>query len=177
LIAEDLDRNLQKAASQAQDTNFPSAFAAGGQASANLLVNQLILTLELNLAFPLKLVLSPAFAKQTAHDGTGGNTNVLSDMKAPLGGLHRFYLGAGGTGLADFVRDTNPGLADRLESQFETTTRAWGALDQPLETMALTQRAALENVDEQTRKLEVLLRVDLVSTLGVTIMFNSYDGD
>jgi predicted lipoprotein len=177
LIAEDLDRNMQKAALQAQNTNFPNTFAAGGQASANLLVNQMILSLELNLAFPLKMDLSPAFAKQTVGGRTTNDTDALSDVKAALGGLHRFYLGEGGTGLGEFVRTINPGLGDRLESQFQATTRAWAALDQPLETMAVTQRAQLENADKETRKLEMLLRVDLVSTMGVTIMFNSYDGD
>jgi predicted lipoprotein len=177
LIAKDLDRNMQKTALKVQDTNFPNAFAAGGQASANLLVNQLILSLELNLAFPLKIVLSPAFAKQNTGGRAVSNMEALSDMKTTVRGLHRFYVGEDGTGLGDFVREINPGLADRLELQFQATSQAWAALNQPLEMMILSQRATLEKADEQTRKLEMLLRVDLVSTMGVTIMFNSYDGD
>jgi predicted lipoprotein len=168
---------MEAAAFQAQNTNFPDTFAAGGQNSVNLLVNQLIATLEINLSLPLNFLLSPAFANRAVHGQVHSSTDALMGMKATLDGLHRFYLGEVGPGLDDYVRNVNPGLSRRLEAQFQATISAWAALDQPLETMAVTEPARLKAAWEQTHKLETLLRVDLVSTMGVTIMFNSYDGD
>ena len=80
-----------------------------------------------------------------------GHSQVL--LSAAVDGLHRIL----GGGLNDYTRHLNPSLADRLDRQFAST------LESP----------SVENCSS----LNVLLKVDLPSTLGVTLTFISTDGD
>jgi len=47
----------------------------------------------------------------------------------------------------------------------------------PLEEAAVKDRAAIEAAYEKARALEITLKVDVVSALGVTLTFSSNDGD
>jgi len=178
-ITENLAKQLQAAARQAQAPDFPSRFASGGQASINLLVNELTVTLESGLTIPLQDSLKLSQAKNMP--GKSGNITMgysIPEMKALLQGLIRFYhAGEGRTGLNDYMLHVNPGLNNRLEAQFNTTSAALSAINKPLDTMVATQRPVVQTAFEETHRLELLLKVDLTSALGVTIMFNAYDGD
>ena len=182
-VTRNLDQQLQAAARQARDEKFPDDFASKGQTSVNLLVNELTVALETDLTLPLQdYVRIPNWQQRVARDQaneTEGDSSgtTFSEMKMSLAGLRRFYSGGGGTGLKDYLQQFNPGLADRLELQFQATAAALDALDHSTQSKMLAQRPALQNTLEQTHKLEILLKVDLTSALGVTIMFNAYDGD
>jgi uncharacterized protein len=189
-IASDLDKQLQQASKKAQDPNFPAKFAAGGQDSINLLVNQLSVTLESDLTLPLEKSLVSRQKKELSNDSTNSPPRTLSNqeegalsgttisgMKATLEGLDRFYHGTTGTGLNIYLQRVNPSLDDRIEGQFKATAAAMSLLDKPLDQLDVTQQPTVKQAFDETHKLEILFKVDLVSSLGMTIMFNAYDGD
>ncbi len=170
-VTRDLSQHFQAVAQKAQAPGFVAGFAAGGQDSVNMLVNQIIAATETSLIMPLRLATSPLFTKRA-----GLTAEKLENMKALLGGLHRYYRGSG-AGLDEYLRRINPGLNDRVEAQFKSATAALAVLDKPMETMDAQHRPQAEKALDEIHKLELLLKVDVVSAMGVTIMFHGYDGD
>ena len=75
------------------------------------------------------------------------------------------------------MNQLNPSLARRIEAQFTVTLSALDALAAPLEDAVVKDRAALQSAYDKARALEILFKVDLASTLGVTITFGTNDGD
>jgi predicted lipoprotein len=94
-----------------------------------------------------------------------------------LEGAKSIYLGEGGLGLREAVKAVNPGLASRVTKQFEAAESATRAIGIPLEQAVAERNAVLETAYQQTRALEILIKVDVVSALGVTLTFSSNDGD
>src|SRR6185503_1797277 len=94
-----------------------------------------------------------------------------------LQGTQKLYRGAGGAGLEGYLKGLNAPLAERLRGQFEAAIASVQAIGAPLEQGVTNNRALLEKSNETTRALEVLCKTDLASALGVTITFNSGDGD
>jgi predicted lipoprotein len=178
LMANNLNNHLKIAADTAQAEGFPEKFEAGGRDSVSLLVNQLTVTLETGLIIPLNnFTNQPASVlPQNYHNGAVSGTTIMG-MKALLDGLHDFYDGENGFGLRDYVRSVNSGLNNRLEAQFKTTAAALSALKDPQDAMTGAQQGQWKQVLREAHKLEILCKVDLTSALGVTIMFNAYDGD
>ncbi len=178
-LARDLETRLHTAAVEAREPAFVPRFVAGGADSVNLLVNEVIDGVETGLLQPLNTCLnqSPTTPpRPVTIDGVASGT-VLSGMKASLDGVHRFYLGAEGMGIDDYVRHVNPDLAARMEAQFKSAAAALIAIKAPLEETIQKDRATVEKALEEAKKLEQLCKVDLVSALGATVLFNANDGD
>ena len=154
-------------------------FIAGGQESINTLVNQLAMHLEVaaenRLGFVLRLP-EPITRQYQRVECSPSGTSQQS-VRAQISGIQRIYHGGDGAGLDDLVNQLNPALARRIEAQFAATLLAIDALAAPLEDAVLKERAALQIAYDKARVLEILFKVDLASTLGVTITFGSNDGD
>jgi uncharacterized protein len=71
----------------------------------------------------------------------------------------------------------NDPLEKRVQEQFEAALAAARAVAGPLEQAAVDRRASLQNAYDQVHALEILLKVDVASALGVTLTFSSTDGD
>lgn len=180
-LAQELER---KATLVAKDWTAPGAqaasgkFAAGGQESMNVLVNRLAAGIEDAAERHLHFVLvlpTPILLSRVERSRSGSS---LAGVQACLEGAQALFNGrGGGLGLKDAVKQVNPGLEKRLTEQFEAAIRATRDIGMPLEEAAINNRAALEKAYEEARKLEVLLKVDVVSALGVTLTFSSNDGD
>ncbi|MEW6306198.1 MAG: imelysin family protein [Verrucomicrobiota bacterium] len=178
-LARDLERRMNEAASDAQAADFPSRFAAGGQDSINLVVNQITEGIEAALVMQLRVYLDQFSAKTLTFgqiEGAASGTS-LSGMVSMVKGLQRFYRGAEGVGIDDYVRHVNPELAKSLDEQFEMTVKALVAIGQPFEQALSVNSAAIKAAFEECKTLELLCKVDVVSALGVTIMFSANDGD
>lgn len=80
-----------------------------------------------------------------------GHSDTL--LQATVDGLHLIHSG----GLNEYTRRLNPALADQVEKEFAATGKEISA--------------------ESRNSLNVLHKVDLPSTLGVTLTFISTDGD
>jgi uncharacterized protein len=181
-VARDLET---KAGQVAKDWTAPGAqgaaakFAAGGQASINLLVNQLAHAIEdvgqnhLNFVLMLPNPIShQLFRIERSRSGSS-----LEGTIAYLEGIQTMYRGAGGYGLAEVVKEINAPLAKRIDNQFGVAIAATKAIGEPLKQAAVDNRAAVQKAYDQVHALEILFKVDLASALGVTITFISNDGD
>jgi uncharacterized protein len=154
-------------------------FVRAGQQSVNLVVNQLAACLEdvseNHLHFVL--VLPNPISRQLYRVERSRSGTSLEGVLATLEGAQRLFQGGGGLGLRDAVKQVNPELEKRIADQFDATIGCVRALGAPLEQVVLKNRPALENAYEKARALEVLIKVDVVSALGVTLTFSSSDGD
>jgi predicted lipoprotein len=162
-----------------QASGASGKFAAGGQQSVNLLVNQLAACIEdaseSHLHFVL--VLPNPISRQLYRVERSRSGTSLEGVIASVEGAQRLFQGTGGLGLKDAVKQVNPALEKRIAEQFETTLGSIRALSAPLEQVVVNNRPAVENAYEKTRALEILIKVDMVSALGVTLTFGSNDGD
>jgi predicted lipoprotein len=154
-------------------------FVSGGQASVNLLMNQLCQSIEntgeKHLSFAL--VLPQPISRQLFRIERSRSGGSLQGVLGTLEGMQKFYRGGGGLGLDDAVRNLNPTLAQRTREQLDAAIAATRAIGAPIEQAAVNNRAAIQNAYDKTHALEILFKVDLASALGVTITFTSGDGD
>jgi predicted lipoprotein len=101
----------------------------------------------------------------------------LDGVLGSLDGIQQFFHRGNALGLDDALGHLNPLLVKRLHEQFQKTSGAARDVGAPLEQAAVDKRPALENAYQETRALEVLLKVDVASALGVTLTFSSNDDD
>lgn len=155
-------------------------FVSAGQDSVNLLVNQLSQKAESLGQNRLKLAsLLPSPVSHHLYRIEGSRSgSSLQGVLATLGGMQRAYEGGRGVGLRAAVDQLNPALAERVHDGFEAATAAVREVGPSLEQQVLAgNRAPLQNAYDKLHALEILLKVDVASTLGVTITFTSGDGD
>ncbi|MEO7678401.1 MAG: imelysin family protein, partial [Verrucomicrobiota bacterium] len=156
-----------------------SRFVAAGHESVNLLVNQLAMitedTAEKHLNFVLVLPLP--IERQLYRVERSRSGSSLEGVLATLAGFENIYRGSDGFGLDDAISRLNPALEKRLDEQLAGASAALQALGSPLEQAVVNNRPLLEKAYEQVRVLEILIKVDVVSALGVTLTFSSADGD
>ena len=171
LLADDWEASGDSSASQ--------KFAAGGQNSVNLLVNQMAASVEdaAERHLHFVLVLPAPISRQLYRVERSHSGSSLEGVLGCLEGTQKLFSGNGGLGLKDALKQINPALEKRLAEQFDSAIAATRAIGSPLEEAAVKNRAAIEAAYEKTRALEVLLKVDVVSALGVTLTFSSNDGD
>src|SRR5581483_9638158 len=180
VLAQDLEAKAAQLAqdwSSSGDEGAAAKFVKAGQASVNLLVNQLAHSIEdaqqnhLNFV----LVLPQPLGRQLYRvEGSASGTSLQGAI-AYLEGMQRFYRGAGGLGLADTLKQVNAPLAKRVEDAFVDAISATKTIGEPLEQAVLDKRDAIQNACNKVHALEILFKVDLASALGVTISFTSGD--
>jgi predicted lipoprotein len=181
-LARDVDFKAARLAQDwaaSGDQDPAPKFAAGGQASINLLVNQLAHSIEdveqarLNFV----LVLPKPLPHQIYRIEASPSGASLRGAIASVESIQKFYRGGGGLGLADVLKPVNAPLAKRIDEQFDATLAAIKAIGEPLDQAAVDKREAVQNACDKVKALEILFKVDLASALGVTISFISGDGD
>ena len=64
-----------------------------------------------------------------------------------------------------------------MDAQFQKTVDAIRAIDSPLERAVTTNPQLISRAWDACRALEILLKTEVASTLGVTLTFKSKDGD
>lgn len=151
--------------------------ADGGQETVNYLVNQMVGTVE---TVQQRLVQAKELAqnqrllpKEIEGWPSGTSTDILRTL---VTGTEHLYVG-GGTGLAALVVDLAPKLDPRFKSAFEGARGALQALGGPVEDAARNAPAALDEAAAAVKALELALKTELASVLGVTLTFTSTDGD
>jgi len=154
-------------------------FVAGGQESLNVLVNQLASTIESIAENRIKFVLSlpqPVSRQLDRIEGSHSGTS-LGGIVAMMEGVRTMYKGGDGSGLDDAVRQVNADLEQRLEEKLDAALAALVGLESPLERAVVEKREEVQKAYEAVRALEIAFKTELPSVLGVTITFNSGDGD
>lgn len=182
LLAHDLDAKASQLAKDwtaLGDKEASSKFAESGQESVNLMVNQMAMALEDATEHRLRfaLALRSPIAPQIGRIESGRSGSSLQSLIATLQGARELYRGGEGLGLDDALKRINPTLEKRVEEQFDATIAAIKNVNLPLEQAVITNRPPVQTALEKTRALEVLVKVDVLSALGVTLTFSSVDGD
>ena len=101
----------------------------------------------------------------------------MPDGRAMLVGAKAVFSGASGAGIDDYLGQLNAGTARRLDAQFQKAIDAVRALAVPLDQAIAARPQAVVDAHEQCRALEILLKVEGASALGVTLTFKAIDGD
>jgi predicted lipoprotein len=167
LISRELADRSAHLAKSWQEPRAASAlrFINGGQESLNTLVNQIAALSETIAVDRLEARITPPDGAK--HDE---NPRAWQLLHASVNGIHKVHLG----GLGDYTRHLNAPLADLLDRRFASSLESLAALRQPGQD---PQAQALMDAAREGFELNVLLRNDLPSTLGVTLTFISTDGD
>jgi predicted lipoprotein len=156
---------------------FAEQFAAGGQVSLNRLIGQMAGTVENVASNRLNLVLGldkNHMLRASQVEGWPSGTSQAIAL-ALLIGTQRLYEGKGRLG--DLVKPVAPAIDERIRSGFAEAVVAVEKLGAPLEQIVKVDRPALEGAVTATKALELAMKVDLASALGITITFQSGDGD
>jgi len=158
---------------------FAQRFAAGGQQSLSKLMGQMASTIETVAANRLQLVLDLSASRllkpAEVEGGAGGSSQAIALTQ--IEGTERLYTGSGGLGVGALVHAAAPAIDQRARGAFAGARAALQALGAPLERVVTTNRPALAVAAAVTKVLERSLKVDVASALGVTLTFQTGDGD
>lgn len=159
--------------------NSVGNFMAGGQDSLDKLINRLLenseRALQEGLTQQIELREFKTFQPEDARAMSSGSSHRA--VVAVIRGVKRHYDGGDGVGVDDYLRTLNPALADKMQAHFEATLKAAEAIPAAVEETVKTNRAPVQATIDACRKLEIALKTDVVSKLGVTLTFVSTDGD
>lgn len=180
MLARELAHETRRVAEAWQRTDgYASSFNAGGQDSLNLLVNDLLTAIELGAQNRLRIVVDQHRARASRPDLVEGALSATSQrgLLALLTGTRAAFAGGDGVGLDDYLAGIGPATARRVDDQFRKAIAAVEAIDGPLERAMGQQSSVVERAHAECRTLEILLKTEVASLLGVTLTFKATDGD
>ncbi len=179
-LARDLVAQLKEAQAIIDAPDFVANYVNDGQSSLNLAVNGLLDELESGVVNVLRLYVDQFANRALRYDQIEGYAGGLSVrvLEEELAGLEKLYRGAGGIGMDDYVKHVNPALAERMEQHLAKGREALKAFrDTPVDQSLVNHYAAMERAHDELRELEIQIKLDVVSSLGITLLFSSTDGD
>lgn len=98
--------------------------------------------------------------------------------QANLNAMRNCYLGAGGTGLDDYLRASDAAELDqRIQDQMNMIDLKLNAIANPLSSAVVSNSQAVQELYNECQKLIVYWKVDLPSRLGILISYQDNDGD
>jgi predicted lipoprotein len=179
-LADNVAGCARKAATVLGDgAAYSARFAQGGQQSVSRLVGQMVSTVEALLVHRLDLVLGlerSRMLKPAEVEGwPSGTSHTIALVE--LETTERLYGVEREGGLSELVRPVAPAIDDRVRERLGVALEAVRKIHAPLERTVVSDRPALSAAAEATKALELALKVDLASALGVTVTFQSGDGD
>ncbi len=111
-------------------------------------------------------------------DVEGGPSGISHQLAAAvLEVTVHIYAGEQGQGLGALVAAVAPPAHARILGAFAAAVASIQSFKEPLETVALADRSKIDALLAKCKTLEVALRSDLASALGVTLTFSSSDAD
>jgi predicted lipoprotein len=96
--------------------------------------------------------------------------------------MDNLFRGNSGVGFDDYVavlkvQSGTTTLEESIKTEFSTFKDDIDAINSPMQNTISTDPAAINTAWVQSKKLLVLLKVDLASNLGILITFSDNDGD
>jgi len=158
---------------------FAAKFGTGGQQQLNLLVNDMLGAIETGAQGRLRLVLDKQHEQAPLPELVEGALSGTSQqgLLALLEGARAMFSGGAGIGLDDYLGRLKLQTARRVDAQFQKAIDAVRAIDGPLEQVVGRRADTIKRAHDECRALEILIKVEVASTLGVTLTFKSTDGD
>jgi predicted lipoprotein len=179
LTTELVRKTADVAAAWSGPTGYAARFGAAGQDHLNLLVNDLLRAIESGAQGRLRAAIEghddPTLRKESIEGGPSGTAQP--GLIALLTAAQNVFAGGRGAGIDDYLQQIAPGTARRVDAQFQKTLAAVRAIAAPLDQATASNTESIERAEEACRALEVLLKTEAVSSLGVTLTFKSKDGD
>jgi predicted lipoprotein len=133
---------------------------------------------SLKLAKPLGTSLATARPMLVEEWRSG---RALRDLRLNLAAARALYLGDGGFGLSDLVRDVAqaPEIDTRLRRGLDQCIAAVDKIPVPLDSAVKSGRArpAVERLRKEVRALRHLVAEQLTTALDLPLGFNALDGD
>ena len=149
------------------------------QQQLDLLVNDLLEAIETGAESRLRVVLErhaePQFRSELLEGGASGTSQ--QGLLALLTAAEAVFAGRTGPGIDDYLRLLKSPAAGRMDAQFQKTIDAVQRLGGPLEQAMAAHPDAVKRAHEECRALEIMLKTEVASTLGVTLTFKARDGD
>lgn len=160
-------------------SGFAATFSAGGQQQLNLVVNDMLTAIETGAQGRLQLAIDKRAEQQARSELVEGGLSGTSQegVLALLRGARAVYSGGDGMGLDDYLTQMKSPTARRVDAQFQKAIDAVQAIEAPLEEAIGARERVVKQAHDECRALEILLKVEVASTLGVTLTFKSTDGD
>ncbi|HEV8547751.1 MAG TPA: imelysin family protein [Polyangiaceae bacterium] len=160
-------------------TAYAARFAKGAQVALSMLVNQMIGSVENLAAHRLEHVLGlEKLHRLVPLEVEGWPSGTSQELAlAQLQGNERLYRGGKSGGLAELTSAAAPDIEAHVSRKYDEARAAVRALGAPLERVVTTDHPALVRAAAATKALEIALKVELSSALGVTITFQTGDGD
>jgi uncharacterized protein len=176
LLAKELANKAQRLAREWQAPMSPSAvrFVEGGQASINTLIKQMVWCLENITERRLRPILAEAAGEKTSGPES---QSAIRLILSSLEGIQRVYSGASETGLDDYLRHLGCPAADRFDQEYGNILAAVSELERHSESASREKLDQARSVYSSCHALELVIKVDLTSALGVTLTYSSIDGD
>ncbi|MEQ9440598.1 MAG: imelysin family protein [Cyclobacteriaceae bacterium] len=154
-------------------------------ASTTLLSNEMIFLLETvknyKVATPLGLrTLSDPLPDQVESRYAGISLDLI---EANLNIIENVFTGQDGRGFDDYLDALNiddgegNSLSTTISQQIEKSHQSLEAINDPLENAVLTQQEAVEQLFIDLQELTVLMKNDMMSQLGLLVIFSDNDGD
>jgi predicted lipoprotein len=158
---------------------FAERFASGEGESLAIVVGELITVLETLAVERLDLVVRLDLSRRLSPEAfEGGPSRTSHELAvAQFRTSEQLYRGRGGGGVADLVTARAPGVSERVEQRWDTAVASVGALTAPLEELVKRDRPRVVAAVSALKLLEIVLKVDVASALGLTLSFPGGDGD
>ncbi|MEZ4427839.1 MAG: imelysin family protein [Nannocystaceae bacterium] len=143
----------------------------------NGIVGDVTVMVEIKLGKPLGDasggIIDPGLVESRFSD------NALADLREDLVGAAAIYLGAGdgGEGLTALVRAVDPALDARVRAGFIDAAAAIDGAPRPLRLAIESDGAGVTALQGELDALRRLLKLEVVSALGVTLTLTDNDGD
>jgi predicted lipoprotein len=157
---------------------FASALSESGQDGVHQLVAQAVDSIEIVWGKLDRVVRASARMESGAAVVEGYFSGLsLALASELLAGTSELYRGARGGGLSDLVRGVQTPLDVRTRALFADAEAKLRGLGAPLERAFQTDRKGFERAQSALKTLERALKLEVASSLGITLAFGSADGD
>lgn len=160
-------------------SGFAQRFAQTVRQSLSKVVMQLTTTIEALAVNRLGSVLGLAESHLLKPSDIEGAPSHLSAQiaAAELDGVARLYRGHGRKSLSALVHGVSAPVDERVQHALREAEGAISALHGPLEVLVVENRELVARALAAVKALELALKVDLASALGITLTFQAGDGD
>lgn len=106
-----------------------------------------------------------------------GKADLLRSLAAAWAVYHGADLEGPSAGVAVLVHDLDPGLHQRVTLQYEHARDAVDAIPEPMSAALVDDRSAVQFARDELDTLRRMMKLDVASTLGVTLALTDNDGD
>lgn len=169
-------------------TTFVNADGKDAGSSTTMLANQLIILTEIvkneKVGIPLGKKSMGTILPNNVEAWRSGIS--LDLIKENIKAIEKVFAGDGentaATGFDDYLNHVNvqydgAPLSEVIKEQIDKIEVALDAIDAPLQDALETEREKVEAVYNETQRLVILLKTDMMSGLGLLITFSDNDGD